>query len=86
MSRQTAVRKRRQVITFSANEFEKKQTAPPCWPHHFALVGYLVLNTLISNPDTRYKSKHSSYLLLGVTKNLLMIAHKLSKVPDKNYM
>jgi hypothetical protein len=40
----------------------------------------VVLNTLISNPDTRYISKHPSYLLLGITKHLLMIAHKISKV------
>jgi hypothetical protein len=39
-----------------------------------------MLNTLISNPDTRYISKHPSYLLLGITEHLLMIAHKLSKV------
>jgi hypothetical protein len=39
-----------------------------------------VLNTLISNPDTRYISKHPSYLLLGIMKHLLMTAHKLSKV------
>ncbi len=39
-----------------------------------------VLNTLISNPDIRYKSKHPSYLLLGITIHLLMIAYKLSKV------
>jgi hypothetical protein len=39
-----------------------------------------VLNILISNLDTRYNSKHPTYLLLGMTKHLLMIAHKLSKV------
>ncbi len=39
-----------------------------------------VLNTLISNLDKRYKSKHPTYLLLGITKHLLMIVHKLSKV------
>ncbi len=38
-----------------------------------------MLNTLISNPDTRYISKHPSYLLLSITKHLLMIAHTLSK-------
>jgi hypothetical protein len=40
----------------------------------------LVLDTLISNLDTRYISKHPSHLLLSITKHLLMIAHKLSKV------
>ncbi len=39
-----------------------------------------VINTLVSNPGTRYISKHPSYLLLDNTKHLLMIAHKLSKV------
>ncbi len=42
----------------------------------------VVLNTLVSNPDTRYKSMHPSYLLLvlGIMKHLLMIAHKQIKV------
>jgi hypothetical protein len=34
----------------------------------------------VKYPDTRYISKHPSYLLLDVTEHLQMIAHKLSKV------
>jgi hypothetical protein len=39
-----------------------------------------LLNALISNMDTRYKSKHPTYILQGITTRLLMIAHKLSEV------
>jgi hypothetical protein len=42
------------------------------------LVKTNVLNTLVSNPDSRYISKHPSNQLLGITKHLLMIVTKLS--------
>ncbi len=60
-----------------------------CYTSTINIVAYLtvmlatckgVLNTLISNLDTRYTSKHPTYLLLGITKHLRMITHKLSKV------